>query len=181
MGIPEDDLIPYRHAYGNYTHTSANGKYKFEWTPFTPAIEAWRKARYHFMGALDHLVEAQKLPGFALNGLADHHLKMMEDLKVITEDTAASRDEAAKIAAVLEVANRDYALANEASLEQYQSLMGMIDNVNAGQTGVQNVQDSFEHDADAQQDQTIHPFDPPPPPAPAPPPTTQNHVHGKGF
>src|SRR5690242_16927842 len=107
MGIPDEDVNPYRHPYGDYTHYSKNLAYRFEWTPFTPAIVAWRNAESYLKTALDNLAEAQKLPGFALNGLAEEHLQMMSTLKVLAEDLQASHTEAGKVVQVLEVANTD--------------------------------------------------------------------------
>ena len=80
MGIPDEDLNPHRHAYGDYTHPSRDLRYRFEWTPFTPAIRAWQNAGRHLDSAVRNLAEARRLPGLALNGLADDHVQMMAAL-----------------------------------------------------------------------------------------------------
>jgi hypothetical protein len=159
MGIPEEDLNPHRHAYGDYTHYNQGFTYRFEWTPFTPAIQAWQNAEYYLKAALDNLADAQKLPGFALNGLADEHVQMMAVLKVLAEDTQACHVEAGKVVKVLEVANTDYANSNEASLAEYQKLMGVIDGVRTTQGGTRRGQDTTEAGAEAQRDKDIFPFD----------------------
>jgi hypothetical protein len=159
MGLPEDDRNPHRHAYGDYTHDSANGRYRFEWTPFRPAIEAWENAERYLKAAIDNLVDAQQLPGFALNGLSDEHAHMMGALKVLVEDAQACHGEAIKVVKVLDVANTDYANANEASLEQYQQLMGMVDLVRTGQTMVNADREATEIAADQKSDKDIGPFD----------------------
>lgn len=159
MGIPEEDLNPYRHAYGDYTHLSPNLKYRFEWTPFTPAIKAWENAEYHLKQALADLAEAQKLPGFALNGLADEHVQMMGTLKVLAEDAQACQVEAGKVTQALQVANTDYANANEASLQDYRSLMAAVDGVRANQTGRHRGGDDTERRTEEQRDREVFPFD----------------------
>jgi hypothetical protein len=159
MGIPEEDLNPYRHAYGDYTHYSGNLKYRFEWTPFTPAIQAWQNAEYYLKSALENLAEAQKLPGFALNGLADEHVQMMGTLKVLAEDAQACHVEAGKVVKVLEVANTDYANANEASLQEYLALTGKIDGVRSGQGTRHKTADDTEAGAEQKRDHEVFPFD----------------------
>jgi hypothetical protein len=159
MGIPEEDLNPHRHAYGDYTHYSSNMKYRFEWTPFTPAIEAWENAEYYLRTALQNLADAQKLPGFALNGLAGEHEKMMSTLKVLADDAQACHVEAGKVVKVLEVANTDYANANEASLQDYQNLTALIDNARRGRAAVRTGENNTEQLAEDKRDKEIFPFD----------------------
>jgi hypothetical protein len=159
MGIPDDDLNPYRHAYGDYTHYNRNMTYRFEWTPFTPAIRAWQNAESYLKTALQDLADAQKLPGFALNGLADEHLQMMATLKVLADDTQACYTEAGKVVTVLEVANTDYANSNEASLAEYQKLIGVINGVRSTQGTTHHNADTTEAGQEAQRDKDIFPFD----------------------
>lgn len=159
MGLPEEDVNPYRHAYGDYTHYNPSLTYRFEWTPFTPAIQAWQNAEYYLKAALEDLADAQKLPGFALNGLADEHVQMMATLKVLAEDTQACHTEAGKVVKVLEVANTDYAHSNEASLAEYQKLIGVIDGVRSSQGSTRRSQDATEQSAESQRDKDIFPFD----------------------
>jgi hypothetical protein len=159
MGIPEEDLNPYRHAYGDYTHYNGNLTYRFEWTPFTPAIRAWQNAENYLKAALGDLADAQKLTGFALNGLADEHVQMMATLKVLAEDTQACHTEAGKVVKVLEVANTDYANSNEASLEEYKKLMAAIDGTRTTQGTTRRTQDTTEQGQEAQRDKDIFPFD----------------------
>jgi hypothetical protein len=158
MGIPYEDLVPYRHAYGNYTHPSPNLRYRFEWTPFTPAIVAWQNAEHHLKAALANLADAQKLPGFALNGLADEHVRMMQTLKVLAEDAQACHAEAGKVVKVLEVANTDYANANEASLADYQALVKVIDGTRGTQGSRHRGEDQTEQGQEQQRDKDIFPF-----------------------
>jgi hypothetical protein len=159
MGIPEEDLNPYRHAYGDYTHYSPNLQYRFEWTPFTPAIRAWQNAEQYLKTALDNLADARKLPGFALNGLADEHAQMMQTLGVLAEDAGACHVEAGKVVKVLEVANTDYANASEASLAEYQALVAVIDQARAGRGLVRTGEDRTEARGEQQRDHDIFPFD----------------------
>jgi hypothetical protein len=148
MGLPEDDFNPYRHRYGDYTHLSRNGQYRFEWTPFTPAITAWQNAAYYLQQALADLADAQKSQGFALNGLAQQHEKMVASIKQFAKELELSHTEAGKVVKVLENAHKDYSAANEASLEQYQSLMRLIDGVTTGQTTAHKKADGDEKSGD---------------------------------
>jgi hypothetical protein len=159
MGLPDEDRIPYRHAYGDFTHYSPNGQYRFEWTPFTPAIEAWQRAEHSLRTALDRLADAQRLPGFALNGLAEEHAQMMATLKVLAEDAQACHTEAGKVVQVLEVANTDYADASEASLQEYRALMGIVDTAVGGRSRVRQFQDDRERSDEEQKDKDVFPFD----------------------
>jgi hypothetical protein len=84
---------------------------------------------------------------------------MMGTLKVLAEDAQACHVEAGKVVKVLEVANTDYANANEASLQEYRSLTGMIDLVRTGQAGVHGYEDITEKSAEDQRDKDIFPFD----------------------
>jgi len=159
VGIPDEDRIPYRHSYGNFTHYSGNGQYRFEWTPITPAIDAWRRAEASLKRALDRLADAQKLPGFALNGLSEEHAQMIATLKVLAQDTQVCHAEAGKVVQVLEVANTDYANAHEASLEEYKALTHLIDVGKGGRQRVRDFQDDRERGEDAQRDKDVFPFD----------------------
>jgi hypothetical protein len=142
--LPEDDLNPYRNRYGDFTHLSRNGKYTFEWTPFLPAIEAWKNVRDHLQRALGDMAEAQGSEGFALNGLASRHAKMMGSLGEFTKEVQVSLEEAGGVIEVLEVAHRDYAAANEASLQQYQALMAITDGTTRTNTTQQASLDDVE-------------------------------------
>jgi hypothetical protein len=146
------------HPYGDFTHTTSGG-YKFEWTPFTPAIVAWQNAERYLKSAIGHLAEAQKLPGFALNGLADEHAQMIQTLKVLAEDAQTCQTEAAKVVKVLEAANTDYANANEASKAEYESLMATIDLSRMGRGEANAWDDLREMQAEEKRDQEIFPFD----------------------
>ena len=128
MGEPANvPNIPFRDAYGEYNQVSADGKYYFEWTPFTPAIRAWERAERHLRNAHDRLVEARKLEGFAIPGLEHDGEHFKGQLKMLIDDVAESTREARHVVQVLGVANSDYARANDASYEEYQSLRDVID------------------------------------------------------
>jgi hypothetical protein len=157
--IPEEDRIPYRHEYGNYTHRSADGRYRFEWTPFRPAIEAWENAERHLQKALQDMAEARKLPGFGLNGLGDEHQHMMGALKVLADHLQDSHGAVKRLVQAMEVANNDYAASNEASLELYKQVTGTVDLVREGQTYVRADTIAAEMAEDRRLDQEIFPFD----------------------
>jgi hypothetical protein len=140
--IPEEDLYPH-HRYGNYTHTSAGG-YAFEWTPFRPAIVAWENAERYLRSAVKNLRTARELTGFALNGLDDEYARMITCLEEYATQAETTRSEAAKVVGVLEIADKEYAAANEDSAEQYLALMKRIDEVTAGQGVVRGIEDEQE-------------------------------------
>jgi hypothetical protein len=160
MGLSEDDANPYRHAYGDYTHDSPNGRYHFEWTPFRPAIESWGNAEHYLKKAIEDLAEARKLPGFGLNGLGDEHQHMMGALEVLMGDAQDTQVAVGRLVQAMQVANDDYARANEASLAQYQQLMGIVDLVRQGQTFTRADRDAVEIADERKLDQDIRPFDP---------------------
>jgi hypothetical protein len=175
--IPHEDLYP-RHQYGDYTHTSPGGGYRFEWTPYTPAIVAWQKAEFRIRSVLANLRAARQLPGFALNGLQGEHQRMMTALDKFIEDGETSRREALNVIRVLEEAHRDYAAANEASYEEYQRVMALIDGVIGDQTDRRWRQEYHEGQSEGRRDRDIFPYDEPaapaasatPGPSPSPPP-----------
>jgi hypothetical protein len=157
--LPDEDANPIRHPYGDYTHWSPDGRYKFEWTPYTPAIKAWENAERRLRNALGHLHDARQLPGFALNGLQGEHDRMLGALKEISEDTEVSVRESGAVLEVLRAAHRDYAAANEVSLEEYRRLMGMVDLVGTGQLEADWKRSQDEAASEADRDRTIFPFD----------------------
>ena len=126
--------VPFSDGYGDYNQVSADGKYWFEWTPFTPAIRAWERAERHLRNARDRLVEARKIKGFAIPGL-EHDCEHFRDnaLKVLIDDVDEATREAATVVHVLDVANTDYARAHDASYDEYQSLRDVIDQTLADQ------------------------------------------------
>lgn len=134
MGEPADlPDVPFRDAYGDYNQVSADGRYYFEWTPFTPAIRAWDRAERHLRNARDRLVEARKIEGFAIPGLEHDCEHFKGQMKVLIDDVNEATREARTVVRVLDVANTDYARANDASREQYQSLRDVIDQTLAAQ------------------------------------------------
>jgi hypothetical protein len=151
MVLPEEDRNPYRHAYGDYTHRSANGAYTFEWTPFTPAVKAWENARACLEQAVKDLAEARRLPGFGLNGLTDEHAELIGVLTVLIEDTEACHKEASTLVEVLRTANTEYARANEASREQYQALTKVIDRIAVLQRSTRAVSETRQNTLDTVQ------------------------------
>jgi hypothetical protein len=86
MGFPDEE----KYKYGDYTHTSRDGRFKFEWTPFTPAVVAWGNAAGHLRRAHWHLTEAKKLNSFALNGLGGEHDRYRESLEEYIAHTLES-------------------------------------------------------------------------------------------
>jgi hypothetical protein len=146
--LPEEDQYPH-HRYGNFTHRSPSGSYAFEWTPFRPAIVAWRSAEGYLQSALRNLTTAQELTGFALNGLHDEYGRMMACLREYAKQVETAQGEAGKVVRVLEIADRDYAQANEASAEEYHSLMRRIDEVTTGQAVTRKIEDDTEQALEA--------------------------------
>jgi hypothetical protein len=127
MAIPDEDRNPHHHRYGDYNRLSGNGRYQFEWTPFTPAIIAWRNADYYLRSARDKLAEASTISGFAIAGLEADHARFVESMKVLAADVDESSREAVKVADALEAANASYSNAADASLVEYQRLCAVID------------------------------------------------------
>ena len=128
MGEPANlPNIPFRDAYGDYNLESADGKYYFEWTPFTPAIRAWERAHRHLQNARDRLVDARKIEGFAIPGLEHDCEQFKGQMKLLIDDVDEATREARKVVQVLDVANTDYATAHDASYEEYQRLRDVID------------------------------------------------------
>jgi hypothetical protein len=128
MGDPVDlPNVPFRDAYGDYNQVSADGKYWFEWTPFTPAIRAWERADRHLRNARDRLADARKIEGFAIPGLEHDCEHFKGQIKVLTEDVDEAVREAGKVIRVLDTANTDYANAHDASYAEYQRLRTVID------------------------------------------------------
>jgi hypothetical protein len=129
VGIPEEDRDPDPHPYGSYNPVSADGKYFFEWTPFTPAIVAWRNAESHLRRARDKLVDARKITGFAIPGLEAEHRTYIETLEVLTEDVDRAAKDAETVAKVLDATNASYAAAADASRQEYELLRSVVDGV----------------------------------------------------
>jgi hypothetical protein len=154
--LPDGEHNPY----GDFTHTSANGKYKFEWTPFTPAIVEWRNAEGHLRRAAAHLAEARRLPSFAINGLGAAHDDMIRSLEIFQQDTEASYREADLVRRILEAANIDYARSNEASYEQYQQLMQALDAEHEQRRSNRAIADNNELITEARRDREVFPLDP---------------------
>jgi hypothetical protein len=128
MGEPVNlPNIPFRDGYGDYNQVSADGKYYFEWTPFTPAIRAWERAERHLRNARDRLVDARKIRGFAIPGLEHDCEHFKGQLKVLIDDVDEAAREAGTVVQVLDVANTDYATAHDASYDEYQRLRDVID------------------------------------------------------
>jgi hypothetical protein len=125
--MPEDASAPPADHYGEYNRRSADGKYYFEWTPFTPAIRAWDRAHRHLRNARDRLVDAGKITGFAIPGL-EHECEFFKgQLKELTEDVDGATREARTVVKVLDAANTDYANAHDASFDEYMRLNTVID------------------------------------------------------
>jgi hypothetical protein len=112
-----------RNPYGQFT---GDGNYWFEWTPFTPAINAWRKAGWYLWRAHAHLDNANKISGFAIPGLETDYAEFNEELKIVTDDLNSRVVESKKVVEALEVASRDYAKANVASYGEYMRLQKII-------------------------------------------------------
>ncbi len=121
------------HPYGDFDGRSADGKYRFEWTPFTPAIVAWRRAADNLRSARDYLADAGKLEGFAISGLETQHQRFAEGLKQIVTDLSAEVTDAELIVKGLDTANTNYAAADDASYDSYRELMAEVDGVLATQ------------------------------------------------
>jgi hypothetical protein len=115
------------HPYGDFTRMSADGKYWFEWTPFTPAIRAWRNAERNLRTAHDRLVDANVIYGFAIPGLEPKFHQFKRALKVLTEHVEEAIGEARTVVQVLDAANVSYANANDASRAEYQRVMAVVD------------------------------------------------------
>jgi hypothetical protein len=128
MGIPDDERLPpdHRSAYGDFSHISGDGKYWFEWTPFTPAIVAWQNAERLLRSAAGHLREATQLQGFAIAGMDEEYHRMIESLKVFADDTNDTAKEAGNVAKALDNANASYAAANDASAVEYAKVVAAI-------------------------------------------------------
>jgi hypothetical protein len=128
MGEPANlPNIPFSDAYGDYNRESADGKYWFEWTPFTPAIRAWERAHRHLRNARDRLVDARKIKGFAIPGLEHDCEQFKGAMERLIDDVDESTREAGHVIQVLETANTDYANAHDASYDEYQRLRDVID------------------------------------------------------
>jgi hypothetical protein len=119
--------IPFRDAYGDYNLETADGKYYFEWTPFTPAIKAWERAHRHLQNARDRLVDARKIKGFAIPGLEQDYEDFKAQLTGLIDKVDEAWWEARMVLVVLNVANTDYATVHDASHDEYQRLRDVID------------------------------------------------------
>jgi hypothetical protein len=134
MPIPEEDRRTDPHPYGDYRRVSADGRYWFEWTPFTPAITAWRNAERQLRAARGHLAEAGRLTGFAIVGLDEPFAQYAAAVEVFTEHVEDAVNEAAEVVIpVLEVANITYGRTADASREQYEHARAVVDGALVGQ------------------------------------------------
>jgi hypothetical protein len=128
MAIPDEDRNPHRHPYGDYNRVSADGKYYFEWTPFTPAIVAWRNAAKHLHNARDRLVDAGKLRGFGFASLRQQHAEFLAALRALADEVdEAAREAEQRVVPALDAANAQYAAAADVSLQDYNALMSVVD------------------------------------------------------
>jgi hypothetical protein len=128
MGEPANlPNIPFRDAYGDYNLESADGKYYFEWTPFTPAIRAWERAQRHLRNARDRLVDARTIQGFAIPGLEHDCEHFKGQLTALIDEVDLAGREAGTVVEALNTANTDYATAHDASYDEYQRLRDVID------------------------------------------------------
>jgi hypothetical protein len=125
--VPNVPNIPFRDAYGDYNLETADGKYYFEWTPFTPAIRAWERAQRNLRNARDRLLDARKIKGFAIPGMEQDCEDFKAQLTALIEKVDTSRREADTVVEALNTANTDYATAHDASYDAYQRLRDVID------------------------------------------------------
>ena len=118
-----------QHPYGDFTGSSAHGlgSYQFEWTPFTPAIVAWRNAERFLRSARDRLTDASTIDGFAIPGLEGDHARFVEVMKVFATDVDETATVAARIADELDRANTEYAASYAASRAEYDQLRAAVD------------------------------------------------------
>jgi hypothetical protein len=151
--IPDEDLFPYRHPYGDYTGQRPG--YEFEWSPITPAIIAWQKAERALQAAVGDLAEARKSQGFGLNGLAGQHALMLQSLQEFIEELTLTVQAARETVKVLEVAHRDYTAANDASLEEYLALTRLLDGVRTEYSRTQMGADDAERARDAKDEEDL--------------------------
>jgi hypothetical protein len=121
------------HPYGDFDARSHDGRYRFEWTPFTPAVVAWRRAAGFMRTAHEHLADASTLEGFGIRGMEAEHNRYAEGIEVLLEDLGVEVVDAELIVSGLDTANRNYAAANEASHDAYRQVMGTVDAVLAHQ------------------------------------------------
>jgi hypothetical protein len=151
--IPDEDLYPYRHPYGDYTGQRPG--YEFEWSPITPAIIAWQKAERELRAAIGDLNMAGQSKGFGLNGLAGLHALMMKSFEEFIEQLDYGVEAAGETVKVLEVAHRDYTASNDASLDEYLALTRMLDGVSAEYGRQQSAADDAERQADADAEEQL--------------------------
>jgi len=138
------------HPYGDYDRPSAGsarlpvygrqnpfwplpGQYYFEWTPFTPAINAWRKAGWYLWNARRQMDAAAKINGFAIPGLETDYKDFLASFNVLIDDLREREHESTKVVEALVVANTEYAKAHYASRKEYDDLKLVIDNTTAAQ------------------------------------------------
>jgi hypothetical protein len=113
--------------------TRLPGQYWFEWTPFTPAINAWRRAGWYLWQARKHMAAAATIKGFAIPGLETDHADFKASFKILIEDLDKRIRESTRVVEALEIANTQYAQAHDASRKEYEDLKLVIDNTTAAQ------------------------------------------------
>jgi hypothetical protein len=113
------------HPYGDFTHQQ--GGYWFEWTPFTPAVIAWRNAQRYLNRAQQRLLDARKLEGFVIRELEPDYDAYMEKVELLAQDVGKAAREAEHIAEALDVANVSYANVHDASRAEYEKVKRAID------------------------------------------------------
>jgi hypothetical protein len=109
------------------------GQYWFEWTPFTPAINAWRRAGWYLWRARAHLAAADRITGFAIPDLETDYDEFKAAFKILIEDLDERVRESTDVVEALEVANTSYAQAHDASRAEYERVKWVIDQATADQ------------------------------------------------
>jgi hypothetical protein len=125
---------------------------------------AWRNAEGHLRRAVRNLDDARKLPGFAINGLAAEHARMLESLRIFAEEMTRAGDEARSVSQLLEAANNDYAANYEASRQEYLDLHNALRPEIQGRGARRADAVKAEQAAEAQRDRDVAPLLPTPPP-----------------
>jgi hypothetical protein len=124
-GLPRHTVRNPPHPYGDFTREQ--GGYWFEWTPFTPAVIAWRNAQRYLNRAQQRLLDARDLKGFVIRELKPDYHAYMEKVEVLAQDVGKAAREAEHIAKALEVANVSYANVHDASRAEYEKVKRAID------------------------------------------------------
>jgi len=111
--------------YGEFTHQ--RGGYWFEWTPFTPAVVAWRNAERFLNQARQRLLDARDVKGFVIRELKPDYAEYIKETEALAEDVGKAVREAGLIAKALEVANVSYANAHDASRAEFDAVKRVIE------------------------------------------------------